>query len=241
MVGVLYGDGDPMNGAWLSSLVGLLIVVGEIIGGFSAKAIGHVKWQTTITIALGGIFFGCVATSTPDTKNQAAALVSMGVFFIGWAESLAITMVTLTAKNQNELGSASGVAGSIRFLISSVAATVYSVILKNRLTQTISSQVPAALAKAGLPSSSIPEFIAALAVGPTAIANVTGVNPSITVIGFRAYQDASADAYRTVFLTTIAFSGVAIIATLFLPNVDHLLTGKVSTTLHKKDMKVVGS
>jgi cellobiose-specific phosphotransferase system component IIC len=241
MVGTLYADGNPMHGAWLSSLVGLLIVLGEIIGGFCAKAIGHVKWQCTVTIMLGGIFFGCVATCTPDTKNRAAALVSLGVFFIGWAESLAITMVTLTAKNQNELGSASGVAGSIRFLISSVAATVYSVILKNRLTETISSQVPAALTKAGLPASSVPEFIAALAVGPAAIANVTGVNPSITAIGTRSYQDASADAYRTVFLATIAFTGVAIITTLFLPNVDHLLTGKVSTTLHKKDKEVVGS
>jgi hypothetical protein len=241
MVGTLYGDGKPMHGAWLASLVGLCIVIGEIVGGFSAKAIGHVKWQCTISILLGGIFFASVATCTPETKNRAAALVSLGVFFIGWAESLAITMVTLTARNQNELGSASGVAGSIRFFISSVAATVYSVILSNRLTQTIGSQVPPALVKAGLPADSVIKFIAALALGPSALANVTGVNPSIITVGTQAYKNASADAYRTVFLTTIAFTGIAIIATLFVPNVDHLLTGKVSTTLHKKDKEVVGS
>jgi hypothetical protein len=108
----------------------------------------------------------------------------------------------LAAKDQYALGSASGVAGSIRFLISSIAATVYSVILSNRLTSTISSQVPPALLSAGLPASSIPTFI-------------------------------SADAYRTVFLSNIAFSGVAIICSLLLPNVDHLLTGQVATTLHQ--------
>jgi hypothetical protein len=183
-----------------------------------------------------------VATCTPDTKARAAALVSFGVFFIGWAESLAITIVTLTAKNQNELGSASGVAGSIRFLISSIAATVYSVILSNRLAQTIPAQVTPAIINAGLPASSAGDFIAALSLGSSAFAKIPNITPEIIAIGTRAYQEANATAYKTVFLSTIAFTGVAIIATLFLPNVDHLLTGKVATTLHERNKEdVVGS
>lgn len=226
-----------MNGAWLASLVGLLIVIGEIVGGFCAKAIGHVKWQLIITILLGGIFFGCVATCTPDTKARAAALVSLGVFFIGWTESLAITAVTLTAKNQNELGTASGVAGSVRFLISSISATVYTVILTSRLAETIPSMVPPRLIAAGLPASSITAFIGGFTTGN--FTGIPGASPEVIAIGTRAYQDANAAAYRTVFLTTIAFTGVAVIASFCLPDLDHLLTGKVSTTLGKENQKKV--
>lgn len=183
-----------------------------------------------------------MATCTPDTRARAATLVSLGVFFIGWTESLAITMVTLTVKNQNELGSASGVAGSIRFLISSVSATIYTVILSNRLATTIPATVGPAVIKAGLPANSTADFIAAFALGPTAFEKIPGVTPTILAVGTRAYQIANASAYRTVFLSTIAFTGVAVIATLFLPNVDHLLTGDVATTLHdRKNEDVVAS
>lgn len=124
-------------------------------------------------------------------------------------------------------------AGSIRFLISSIAATVYTVILSNRLTQTIAAQVPPALAAAGLPTSSIPSFIAAFALGPSALTAIPGITPDIIAAGTTAYKQANADAYRTVFLSNMAFSGVAILCSLLLPNVDHLMTNQVATTLHQ--------
>jgi hypothetical protein len=233
MVAVLYADGGPMTSAWLSSLVGLCITLGQIVGGFSGKKIGYLKWQCVVGITLGAICFGSMATCGVGTMPRAATLLSFGVFFVGWTEGAAITIVTLAAKDQFALGTASGVAGSIRFLISSIAATVYSVILTNRLATTISTQVPPALIAAGLPISSIPSFIAAFALGPTAFAKIPGVTPAILAAGTSAYKHANADAYRTVFLSNIAFSGVAIICSLLLPNVDHLLTSQVATTLHK--------
>lgn len=60
MVVVLYSDdGSPMDGPWLSSLVGLCIVIGEIAGGFCAKSIGKLKYQTFGALLIGGIFFAC--------------------------------------------------------------------------------------------------------------------------------------------------------------------------------------
>lgn len=109
----------------------------------------------------------------------------------------------------------------------------YSVILSNRLTTTIGTQVPPALIAAGLPEGSVASFIAAFSVGVTAFEAVPGITPEILAIGTNAYQHANADAYRTVFFANMAFSGVAIICSLLLPNVDHLLTGQVATTLHQ--------
>ncbi|KAF4458452.1 fungal trichothecene efflux pump [Fusarium albosuccineum] len=242
MVTVLYDDGDQMTAAWYSSFVGLFIIIGEVVGGVVAKPIGNLKWQCIITVALSGIFFGATATSTPDSKVRATTFVALGTFFIGWAESLAISIVTIAAWDQSKLGSASGLAGSIRFFISSISATVYTVILSNRLTEEIASQVPKAVVEAGLPSSSVADFIAGLSTG-TGFDGIPGVTDSIIATGVRAFKEANADAYRTVFLASIAFSGVAVIASLLLPNVDSLLTGKVASTLHKgrKDEKMIGA
>jgi hypothetical protein len=243
MVAIMYGDAnDKMYGPWLSSFVGLFIIVGEVAGGLIAKTIGFLKWQCVVTILLGAICFGCMATCDPDTRVRASVLMAFGTFFIGWAESLAISIVTLAATDQAHLGSASGVAGSIRFLICSVSASIYNVILSNRLAQTIPAQVPRAVIAAGLPSSSVAAFIGAFSVGASAFAKIEGLTPEILAIGTRAYQDASADAYRTVFLSTIAFSAVAIVCTLLLPDADKLLTGRVATTLHdgKDEKHVVG-
>ena len=109
----------------------------------------------------------------------------------------------------------------------------YSVILSNRLATTIGSQLPPALIAAGLPTTSVASFIAAFSVGATAFEAVPGITPEILAIGTNAYQHANADAYRTVFFANMAFSGVAIVCSLLLPNVDHLLTGQVATTLHQ--------
>lgn len=233
MVAVLYSDRSVMASAGLSSFVGLFIVCGQVVGGFSGKKIGYLKWQCVINIVLGAICFGSMATCGVGTATRASVLVAFGVFFIGWTEGAAITIVTLAAKDQYALGTSAGIAGSIRFLISSIAATVYSVILSNRLATTIAAQVPPALIGAGLPASSVAAFISAFSVGASAFEAIPGITPEVLAAGTAAYQHANADAYRTVFLSNIAFSGVAIICSLLLPNVDHLLTGQVATTLHK--------
>ncbi|KAJ1327022.1 Fungal trichothecene efflux pump (TRI12) [Microdochium nivale] len=235
MVGVLYSDpADPMAGAWLSSLVGLFVTLGQIAGGLLGKKIGHLKWQAVVTMSLGAVLFGCVATATPDTKARASALVAAGIFFVGWTEGLAITVVTLTAPDQAQLGTSAGVAGSIRFLISSVAATVYSVVLSNRLAQTVPAYVPGAVTAAGLPGSSVAAFLAAVSAGGADFSSVAGVTDGIVAAGVRAYKEANAEAYRAVFFTNIAFSVLAVVCCLLLPEVDHLMTGLVATKLHDK-------
>jgi hypothetical protein len=110
--------------------------------------------------------------------------------------------------------------------------SVYTVILNNRLSQTIPASVPPALVAAGLPTGSIATFLSAITLGtPAAWATVEGLTPSIQAAGVRAYQEANAAAYKTVFLSTIAFCGVGILASFWAPNVDALLTKDVVVQL----------
>lgn len=61
---------------------------------------------------------------------------------------------------------------------------------------------------------------------------IPGLNNDILAAGTRAYRVANAQAYSTVFYSTIAFTGIAIILSFFSPNVDEKMTGQVAVTLN---------
>jgi hypothetical protein len=127
-------------------------------------------------------------------------------------------------------------AGGIRPVISAILIAIYTTILSNRLTTTISIQVPAAVIGAGLPVTSVADFIGAFSIGtPAAFDAVAGITPNILAAGTRAYKVAKADAYKTVYLSTIAFSAVAVILTWFAPNTDNIMSQKVVATLKNED------
>jgi len=65
-------------------------------------------------------------------------------------------------------------------------------------------------------------------------AAVNGLTDTILAVGMQAYKTANTQAYSTVFYTTIAFSGVAVIISFFSPNVDDKMTRDVAVTLGKE-------
>ena len=180
-----------------------------------------------------------MAYSTPSTLVGSSCLIALASFFIGWNESLCLTNAGVELEDQQEIGTAVGMAGSIRSAISTVAASVYVVVLTNRLGATIPVEVPAAVTEAGLPASSVVAFLTGFTTGD--FSAVPGLTPSILSVGVAAYKVASAHAYETVFLVSIAFSGIAVIITAWAPNVGDKMTSQVATTLHAKEGQVVGA
>lgn len=172
-----------------------------------------------------------MAYSTPSTFAGTATLVNISSFLIGWNESVCITNAGIEVDDQREIGTAVGMAGSIRSTISTIASSVYVVVLNNRMAQAVPSEVPPALLQAGLPESSVSPFIDALTSG--SFSGIKGLTPQIQAAGTEAYKLASSHAFRTVYLTTIAFSGVAVVLSFWAPTVDDKLTGQVAATLHQ--------
>ncbi|KAF2102319.1 MFS general substrate transporter [Rhizodiscina lignyota] len=240
MAAVLYAGthGTSWIGVF-SSISSCGILFGEFCG-CPWKRWTH--WQIRAVFTIGSIFLACMATCDPDTPVRAAIFVFLAALFIGWNEILCSTVSTICIDDQREIGTATGVGGSSRSFISTICSTVYTVILSNRLAQTIPAQVPPALVAAGLPTSSVADFLTAIAAGtPAAWSAVKGLTPQIQAIGVRAYQQANSDAYKTVFLSTIAFSGIGVILSIFCPNVDHLLSSDVAVTLRERGTeRVVG-
>lgn len=229
---VLYGNGDTVRVGFMSTIIGVSIITGQVLAGIFAERIGKTRYQCMAAFLFGGIFLGCAAVANPDNQNTTMALIFIGCMFIGWNESICLSNSTILVKDQNEIGIAGGTAGSVRAAIGAVLIAIYSSIMTNRLDETIPAQVPSALINAGLPASSVPAYLQALSLGADALAAVPGITQQIMAVGYRAYQEASADAFRTVYLATIAFSAASLILTWWAPNTDDLMTEKVAATLN---------
>lgn len=161
------------------------------------------------------------------------AMVTVSCFLFGWVEVIVLSTSSICIKDQREVGTALGLAGSVRSGVSAVFSAIYQVIFSARITKTVSGYVVPAVAKAGLPSASIAPLLTALSTGDThALANIEGLNPRILAVAESAFKYAYMAAFRTVFLSTIAFGALAIISSYFVPNVESLMTLEVSTTLH---------
>jgi hypothetical protein len=164
---------------------------------------------------------------------MAIAFMMLATVFIGWNEALVLPICTIAIPEQAEIGTAAGVAGSSRSAISTVASTIYSVVLASRTTTELGRQIPAAVMAAGLPADSVATYMTAIAAGgtPALLAPIRGLTPEILATGAEAYRWAYTDAYKTIFLVSLAFGGLTIIASFFIPDIDHLMGGKVAATL----------
>lgn len=140
-------------------------------------------------------------------------------------------------RDQRQIGIAGGMAGSIRAAICGVLTAVYTVILSNRLSDNIPNYVPEAVIEASLPESSVADFIAGLTAG--SFEGIRGVTDSVIAAGVRAHQLANAKAFETVYLSTIAFSVIAIVLTWWAPNTEKYMDEKVVATLGNDDKKTV--
>lgn len=176
---------------------------------------------------------GCV---NAHNKPTVVALLIIGNFCVGWIEALTQTMTSIVVDDQQEIGVAVGVASSIRSGFSAVATAIFTAVLTNRLGITVKAIVPQAVAEAGLPADSVAPYLEALSAGAAdAISSIPGMTDHIMAVGTEAYKVASAQAYSTVYLCSLAFSGLGLVLSFFTPNVDDRMTNEVAAVIYKAD------
>ena len=70
---------------------------------------------------------------------------------------------------------------------------------------------------------------------------VPGITPTVIAAVGDAVKVAYSQAFKTVYLTSIAFGGLSIIAALFITSIDHLMTDFVARKIRGVETKLVGS
>ncbi|ROT38299.1 MFS general substrate transporter [Sodiomyces alkalinus F11] len=236
MVFGLYTD-DLYYGGWLACLVGAGTNIGQMLSSLG-RHIGKQKWQLVFSMIVSTATLGAAACVTTTNKNVVAGLMTVGCFFTGYLDSIGLAMVGICIQDQRDIGSAVGIAGTVRGGVATIATAIYSSILANELAKNIPAMVGPAAVESGLPESSVPAFLAGMS-GAGDLTAVPGVNEAIVAAGRDAFNWATVHAYRMVFYSTIAFSVVSIVLAFLSPNVDKLMTEKVAATLHGGNLKGV--
>lgn len=113
--------------------------------------------------------------------------------------------------------------------ISSQIASIYVAILTNRLTTNL-GEIPEIAISAGLPASSVATLMEDIA-GSLPISTVPGMTDQISAIVVNAVKTAYSQSFQTVFLASIAFGGMAVVAAVFTVPVDDELNNTVAAKL----------
>ena len=238
-VAVIYSEHSTSYKATITGLPTMGVVFGQIVGGYVGTWTGP-KWGT---IAFMYICVPILAGCAYDPLNEklTTGLMITGTFFNGMMESIAVTATTFPLKNQAEIGTAGGLAGTIRSTGSTIAVTILSTVLTNRLGKTIPKYVVQAATAAGLPVSSIPALISGLGgLTPLNSGTVPGLTSKIIASATQAYKVAYAEAFKTVFLVNLAFGGCGLILVWFVMDKDKDMEQFVGAHIHNtKDEKAL--
>lgn len=232
----LYANSDPTRTSVLACLSNLFFLFGQVVGGLLCKAIGRQKIQVTVAMVVGGALLATTAIATPNNMAAVASVLVIGITFIGYMEVVAMSNAIISIPDQREIGAAGGAAVAGRQAIAAVCQAVFNVVLANRVVISLPAKVVPAVVDAGLPESSVPDFMLALKAGK-GFDMVKGITDQIVAAGVAASKWGYADAYKYVFLASLGFTGLGIVCCIMSPNVDNLMTTKVAATLGKKSNK----
>ena len=183
-------------------------------------------------IILTGGLVGLCTVKPGQSVHALAFSVLLGIG-LGAPLILVVTGVQLSTPHRL-IATATACTTSSRAVASAIFSAVNVAAFNTRLGTYLPQYVAQAALAAGLPEESVPAFIGALSTGDsTALAQITGVTPSVIAEGVGALQRAFADAIRVIFIIAAPFGIVAVIACCFLGDLKETMNYHVDAPVEK--------
>jgi Fungal trichothecene efflux pump (TRI12) len=180
---------------------------------------------------LGFLIFtgGVIGWTTIQPSSGLNALIFAGLAGFGFGAPLILIITGVQLSTPHALiATATAVTTSSRAVAATVFTAIYAAALNARLDINIPGHVAKAALRAGLPPSSLPNFIKALAGhDDAALAKVPGVNPQIIGVGVVALKQAFADSLRVVYIIAAPFGALACVMCLFLGDMKRTMDYRV--------------
>jgi hypothetical protein len=214
--------------------VGGGLLLGQILGGTGLRYLPRMKIQMTVAGTITAAFVAAIAASNASTRNQTTALLFVSTIAAGYIENLTLSS-TAYLWDPADMGLVTGVMGAIRTGISAIASSMYSSILATESARYIPQKVIPAALTAGLPPSSLPGLLQSITLGD--FSTVPGISAEIIAATSAAVKEAYASSFRTVYLCTLPFGVLLVIAAIFSPNVEQFLTDEVARKMHGRSAK----
>ncbi|OQV11091.1 hypothetical protein CLAIMM_14988 [Cladophialophora immunda] len=182
---------------------------------------------------------GTVALATLQPGDSTNSIIFGGLSGIGFAAPLVLIVAAVQlCSPHNLIATSTALTTSAR----AVAATVFTAIYAASVDTRIDSKVPTYIAKAalgaGLPPSSVTQFVEALVGKETSVLpQIPGVTPAVIAAGIAGLKQATADSIRVVYIIAAPFSLLACIMTLFIGDLTPVMTYRVEAPVEKLHAK----
>lgn len=173
----------------------------------------------------------CYATITPNENHAQYAFNAIAGIGQSGPLTLIVALVQFTAPHAF-LSTATGLAFAARSIGGAFGSAVLDAIINGKVSSDLAPSVGAAATAAGLPASSVPKLLEAIAAGEGFDA-VPGLNDKNLAAALNARNWVYAHAYRLAWSSIIPFVALAIIAILFLKGVKDLMTEHVEASVEK--------
>lgn len=214
-----------------------------VLGGWVMPSlvhkIKHIRIQIIFALVLQTVFTACYAAVLPNNKIAWSVFQLFGQCCFTWVTTLAYLSSGLFVP-QEELGVSSGLIGTSRSAGASVGSTVFSTILTSIINNRLASYISKAAIENGFPAAAegLQKLIPAVienAVGiPDAFVGLAEASPAVIAATSQALKDAYVYAFKRVFLSTIPFGVIAIVAAWFIEDASHLLNNQVAVQQEKE-------
>lgn len=182
---------------------------------------------------------GIAGMASVQPASSTSFVVLSGLAGIGFGAPLILVIAAVQlCTPHNLIATATAVMTSAR----GVGATIFTVIFQtaalNRAATRIPDELSQAALRAGLPISSVRQFVTALAAGDTKmLSEVPNVTPAIITAGAAALKQAYADSFRVVFIIAAPLGAAACVGCLFLGDLGKTMNYRVDAPvedLHSK-------
>jgi hypothetical protein len=196
------------------------------------------KYQMLIASLIMVAFVSAIASATEYSRTRSVIFLLIGAAAAGYVENLTLSTMALVWDPEN-IGLVSGVLATIRTAAGSIAIALYSSLLSNGLTKYLPKYVPDAAIGARLPTSSVIGLLTSISA--RTYADVPSITPTIIEAVRHAVKRAYSMSFRTVFLATLPFGAILLVAAFLTPNVEDYLTDDVARKLQGRNLESRGS
>ncbi|KAG4444107.1 hypothetical protein IFR05_000460 [Cadophora sp. M221] len=214
-VSVLY-ETDPLRTGIRYGINFILYALSAVLAGAYCSSTKQVRYPTVIAFCFMIAFFICMVTTTPGSSDAVWGYPVLLGCGLGIALCAIITAAQLSTP-PGMISITSGLLIGVRSLGGSIGLAIYNAIFTGKFSANLGTKIAGAVLPLGLPASSLPAFIGALASSDTAaLGDIPGVTPEIIGAGVGGLFEAFSIGFRYVWVAAGCFTVVAAISAIFL-------------------------
>jgi hypothetical protein len=233
---LLYATDSISKGMYAETLP-LGTIIGGIVMCFSKK-IGHQRWQVFGAIALQTACVGIMSTASIGNPAKSVVLTVIVSFCTSMVILNCLVTIGFGILDQNDIGSAAGIAGTSRLMFGAVAIAIFSNVTNNKYGNSLAPAVVRNIEGLGFNTANLAKLVAAAKAGTaTAYDAVPGLTPAIRAAAVLANKEAYLEGAHLSYQVALAFGLCGCIAALFIPSIDSRKYTKRTVALQEADRK----